>query len=93
MGTEALIRLGGHGPSLGWSDWLGALFWFTAMLWRATAQDRVAPCTAWWPIERFAMVGTVLVGVLVLSGVGNLLVSSPPAQWRKWHGHLMAACC
>lgn len=84
MGTEALIRLGGDMAHL-WAGltWLGALFWFTAMLWRATAQDRVALARLGGQLSGFAMVGTVLVGVLVLSGVGNLLFLSPPAQWPE----------
>jgi len=63
--------------------WLGALFLFTALLWRSGIHDRAAIARLGQQLGGFALIGTVLVGVLVISGFGNLLFLSPPGQWGQ----------
>lgn len=84
LGLIALIRLGGDMAHL-WAGltWLGALFLFTALLWRTGVQDRTGIARLGRQLGGFALIGTVLVGVLVLSGFGNLLFLSPPGQWGQ----------
>jgi putative copper resistance protein D len=58
------------------SIWLGALILFLAML--LTRQIQPDTATA---LERFSGIGSVLVAVLLGTGVGNLLFLAVPSQW------------
>ncbi|NKJ01761.1 copper homeostasis membrane protein CopD [Novosphingobium sp. SG707] len=82
MGFASLVRLGGDMAHL-WAGltWLGALLLFTALVWSSGADDRTALARLGRQLGGFALIGTVLVGVLVLSGFGNLLFLAPPGQW------------
>lgn len=84
LGLMALVRLGGDMAHL-WAGltWLGALLLFTAQVWRAHTRDSRALTRLGNQLHGFALVGTVLVGVLVLSGLGNLLFLAPPSQWGQ----------
>lgn len=84
QGPVALVRLGGDMAHL-WAGltWLGALFLFTAMLWRTGIQDRPGLARLGRDLGGFALIGTLLVGVLVISGLGNLLFIAPPGEWGQ----------
>ncbi|WDF74021.1 copper homeostasis membrane protein CopD [Novosphingobium sp. KACC 22771] len=82
MGFASVVRLGGDMAHL-WAGltWLGALLLFTALVWSSGANDRTALARLGRQLGGFALIGTVLVGVLVLSGLANLLFLAPPGQW------------
>lgn len=82
LGAVAYARLGGDVAHL-WTGltWLGALILFTAHLWQAHADDHAALTRLTRELGAFAGLGTVLVGVLVVSGLGNLLLLAPAGQW------------
>lgn len=82
MGGQALVRLGGDIAHL-WAGltWLGALLLFTAQVWTARADGDHAPLAR--GLAGFALIGTVLVGVLVVSGIGNLLFLASPGEWAQ----------
>lgn len=58
------------------SVWLGALILFLVML--LTRQEQPDTATA---LERFSVIGSVLVAVLLATGIGNLLFLVAPSQW------------
>lgn len=82
MGFASVVRLSGDMAHL-WAGltWLGALLLFTALVWSSGANDRTALARLGRQLGGFALIGTVLVGVLVLSGLANLLFLAPPGQW------------
>lgn len=82
QGGAGLIRLAGDMAHL-WCGlaWVGALLLFTTRLWRAQAEDRVALSQLLRMLSGFALIGGVLVGVLLVSGVGNLLFLAAPGEW------------
>jgi len=59
------------------SIWIGALALFLAMLFRGarTASQTVAALT------RFAGIGSMMVGILLATGIANLLFIASPDQW------------
>ncbi|MDE1917368.1 MAG: CopD family protein [Sphingomonadales bacterium] len=96
QGGAALIRLAGDIAHL-WCGlaWVGALLLFTARLWRAQSEDRAALSQLMHALSGFALIGSVLVGVLLVSGLGNLLFLAAPGGWfaiaHMPYGHLIIA--
>lgn len=82
QGNAGLIRLAGDIAHL-WCGlgWVGALMLFTARLWRAQSKDHAALSGLLRALRGFALIGTVLVGLLLVSGLGNLLFLAPPGAW------------
>lgn len=82
QGAVGFVRLGGDVAHL-WAGltWLGALMLFITHLWQARADDHAALTRLTRELGAFSGLGTVLVGVLVASGFGNLLFLSLPGQW------------
>nr|WP_256432850.1 copper homeostasis membrane protein CopD [Novosphingobium sp. SG751A] len=89
MGFASVVRLGGDMAHL-WAGltWLGALLLFTALVWSSGANDRTTLARLERQLGGFALIGTVLVGVLALSGLANLLFLAPPGQWEVMAGTL-----
>jgi putative copper resistance protein D len=82
QGGAGLLRLAGDIAHL-WCGlaWVGALLLFTARLWRAQSEDHAALSQLLRMLSGFALIGGVLVGVLLVSGLGNLLFLAAPGEW------------
>jgi putative copper resistance protein D len=82
-GELGWVRLAGDVVHI-WAGimWLGALMLFAAGLWRAGVDDRAALNRMARMLGSFALVGTVLVGALVVTGLANLLFLGGPGEWR-----------
>lgn len=98
--TVAGLAWTGHGASgeglAGWvrlcgdvlhllaaSTWIGALVLFLSML-AGPVVDVASTARA---LSRFAGVGTALVGVLVVSGIGNMAFLAAPQDWPTMIAH------
>lgn len=76
-GSLGLFRLlGDIAHLLAASTWLGALVLFLIMLIGGGDISETAEALA-----RFSGVGSVLVGVLLITGIGNLLFLTAPSEW------------
>jgi len=76
-GTSGAIRLIGDMVHLGAASvWLGALALFAVLLARGRHRSALAAALA-----RFADIGTMLVVLLVATGLANLLFIALPARW------------
>lgn len=82
QGVGGLVRLAGDVIHL-WAalSWLGALFLFCARLWSMPAGNRSRLPVLLRQLVGFALVGSILVGLLVASGIANLLYLAAPTQW------------
>ncbi|WP_206244678.1 CopD family protein [Novosphingobium terrae] len=96
QGAPGMARLAGDIAHL-WCGlgWVGALLLFTARLWRASGEDSVILAQLTRALGGFALIGSVLVGVLLVSGLGNLLFLATPGAWgaiaHAPYGRLMIA--
>jgi putative copper resistance protein D len=95
QGAAGLVRLGVDiAHLLAGLTWVGALALFAAKLWRIDAGHSATTQQLAHQLGRFAGVGSVLVGGLVISGVAHGLYLAPPAQImavaRAPYGQLMA---
>jgi len=89
-GASGMVRIIGDVVHLGTASiWLGALALFTALL--ASGSHRPVLPTL---LARFACVGTILVVLLVVTGLANLQFVAPSAQWfalaARPYGRLLA---
>lgn len=82
QGMGGLVRLAGDIIHL-WAAlaWLGALFLFIASLWCVPVGNRSRLSVLARQLASFALVGSILVGLLVVSGIANLLYLAAPMQW------------
>jgi len=82
QGGLSVIRLGGDiAHLLAGLAWLGAIMLFVVQTWRARPSQSAALARLVRGLGAFAGIGTVLVGALVISGIGNLLFIAPPSAW------------
>jgi putative copper resistance protein D len=96
VGMAGVARLAGDIVHL-WAGmlWLGALALFTARLWRVDPDETPRLQRLAKGLGDFALTGTLLVAILLVSGLANLLHLARPDQWlgamATPYGILMAA--
>lgn len=89
-GWRSVLRLSFDiGHLLAASIWIGALVLFLAMLSNGVRTE----CQAAEALSRFAGIGSMLVGILLATGIGNLMFLVSPGQWpamlRILYGRLL----
>lgn len=84
-GAFAVVRIAGDIIHLlAASLWIGALALFLAMLWNDRGDESPPTAAA---LSRFSGVGSILVAVLLVTGLGNLLFLAAPATWPALLDH------
>lgn len=92
-GLAGWIRIAGDALHLlAALTWAGALVLFAVLLWASAGADKSLERTA-RTLSTFALTGSVIVGLLVVSGLANLLFLLPPSDWprllRSLYGRLL----